>query len=518
MRWLSRLVSIALVLAAIGGGVMWIYAQIPTSHVGKGFTTYAFFRDASRLAKGSPVRIAGVKVGDVTSLVVRGSMARVDMRLDGQVNLAVDSWVTKRAESAFGDNYIEIIPGAGENGAATQERLKDGDEIEHVIEGTSTDALLRGMNRAMPRLDRTLETLHEVVTGGRAWVNGKFIDGVGAVGTWIDEDHLDGPIQSADRAIARIEDGAMAAAGKLDNAEPDLIKTLDRYNQAVVDARGKIADFKQGLGSAMANVNSGLDQVDKPIDDATALVAAINEGRGADWKGTLGRLVNDPQLADDIDDAVAGVAAGTDGLIKLHSYIGLRLEYDIFASHPRAYATAEIRARNDKYYLIELETGPMGALPQDSLSSSPATGSYTRATTIDDSSRYTFQFGKQFGRLGLRGGIKDSTFGLGADMLFLRGRLKLNTDVYGSFDRIPRIKVAGAVQVFRDVYISAGVDDMLNGPHYLPIVSGDTTTPHRLTTLRYGRDWFLGGTIQFTDEDLALLLRVYGAVILGLIK
>ena len=34
--------------------------------------------------------------------------------------------------------------------------------------------------------------------------------------------------------------------------------------------------------------------------------------------------------------------------------------------------------------------------------------------------------------------------------------------------------------------------------------------------MRYGRDYFLGATLQFTDADLASLARIYGALLLGL--
>jgi phospholipid/cholesterol/gamma-HCH transport system substrate-binding protein len=267
----------------------------------------------------------------------------------------------------------------------------------------------------------------------------------------------------------------------------------------------------------MANVREGVDQVDKPLADYEAIAAAINEGHGDDWKGTLGKLINDPELADQIDDVAAGGRDAAQGLVKLHSFIGLRGEYDVFSKEPRAYAVAEIRAHDDKYYLIEFETGPIGAVPVDQLSDYPNSTTQTRSTTITSSPRYSFEFGKQFGFLGLRGGIKESTFGVGVDMLFLDAHLKLQTDVFGAFDTTPRLKVAGAVQLFRDVYILGGVDDALNSPKYLSVSGGNAAVPQRFQSLRYGRDYFLGGSIQFNDEDLAVLLRVYGAMIVGLL-
>ena len=134
---------------------------------------------------------------------------------------------------------------------------------------------------------------------------------------------------------------------------------------------------------------------------------------------------------------------------------------------------------------------------------------------IHDTLRFTAQFGKRLGPIALRGGVKDSTMGVGIDALMLDGRLQLSTDVFGSFQRTPRVKVVAALAVFRSLYVLAGIDDAFNTPGYLQISNGNTDVPQHLSTLRFGRDYFLGATLHFTDVDLATLLRVYGAMIAG---
>src|ERR1043165_6852365 len=170
----------------------------------------------------------------------------------------------------------------------------------------------------------------------------------------------------------------------------------------------------------------------------------------------------------------------------------------------RFYATAEIRARNDKFYLVEFERGPLGAVPHDELSEAVNSASYTRPQQIQDRLRFTAQFGKQLGLLAVRGGIKDSTFGVGADALMFGRRLKLSADAFGAFTSTPRLKVTAAFSVFRSIYVMAGIDDALNSPGYLQILSGNPGAPQVLDRVRYGRDYFVGTSLQFTDEDIAL--------------
>ena len=95
MRWLTRAVSIVVFVALAATLLLIIRAKMPTTHVGPGFRAWALFRDASRLATGSPVMIAGVRVGEVTDLSIAGDMARIDMRLVDDVQIPEDSWITK---------------------------------------------------------------------------------------------------------------------------------------------------------------------------------------------------------------------------------------------------------------------------------------------------------------------------------------------------------------------------------------------------------------------------------------
>src|SRR5438309_140222 len=105
---------------------------MPSTSVGGKCTVFALFRDASRIAVGSPVKIAGVQIGEVSKLTVSGQFARVDMRVQNGLDIPVEAWITKRAESAFGDSYVEIIPTLDEEGAPSGQKLACGGQIIHV--------------------------------------------------------------------------------------------------------------------------------------------------------------------------------------------------------------------------------------------------------------------------------------------------------------------------------------------------------------------------------------------------
>lgn len=518
MSWLSRLVSIVVMVGVALIVLLWIRSRMPESEVGEAFTTCARFRDGSRLAVGSPVMIAGVRVGEVTNLTIENGFARIDMVLVDATNIPIDSWVTKRAYSPFGDSYVEIIPTGGDPGAPTAQRLKSGQCLVRVLEGSSTDRMLRAIDDVMPRVVRGLDRVHEVALYGRKWALGTLEDKILDADRWLDEGHIERPLAAADQALARLESGAVAAADAVAGARPRVDRTLDRVGDGVATARKRIAELQVDLREGMANVRSGMDGIDEPADDFAELVVAVNEGRGDDYKGTLGRLVNDPSLADSIEEATDSAREGVGSFSRFKSWLGLRTEFNIFSRQPRFYVTAEVRARTDKFYLVELERGPLGDVPDDEISDAVGVPEYARHQVIKDGLRYTLQFGKTFGNwFQIRGGVKESTFGFGADMLLREGRLKFSADLYGAYQYVPRVKLAGALAVFRSIYLIAGIDDVLNEPGYLRINKGNTDVPIQFDQVRYGRDYFLGAELHFDDADLSTLLRVYGALLVGLL-
>ncbi len=516
MRWLTRLTTAVIGVAVVTALVLVVRARLPTTIIEGSFPTWAKFRDGGRITIGSPVVIAGVQIGQITLITIEGTFARVDMELRDDVQIPADSFITRRADSLFGDSYLEIIPTSGEDGAPSERMLARGEPITHVIEGASTDAVLRGMDRGLPRADNALETVHEVVIQGRKMVTGPSVDKVLEADRYLASDSIVGPLATAQRAMVRMDELTTRGANATAGLPAEVSSTLDRIDARMAQARKGITEGRVQLIDALRATRENLDGADKEIEQAAQLVAAIDEGTSADWKGSLGRLVNDPQLADDLYDATESGREAVGSFYRFKSWLGMRVEMGIYSRAPRFYATAELRARTDKFYLVELEKGPLGGVPYDSVAEVTGSSAYTRRQEIRDTLRFTAQFGKQIGPLSIRGGLKDSTFGIGFDVLVASGRLKLSGDVFGSFARTPRVKVAAAFAVFRSIYILGGIDDAFNTPGYLQINNGiDQEVPTQFTEVRYGRDWFLGASLHFDDADLSTLLRVYGALLVG---
>ena len=97
---------------------------------------------------------------------------------------------------------------------------------------------------------------------------------------------------------------------------------------------------------------------------------------------------------------------------------------------------------------------------------------------------------------------------------------ELRTDLFdATYGRLPRLKVSAALEVFRSIYVLAGIDDALNTPGEVPIGAWPSAqdVPLFFRTLHTGRDYFGGVMLRFDDADLSQLMRVYGGLIAGLL-
>ncbi len=103
-----------------------------------GYPVHASFRSAEGVSVGTDVRLAGVKVGTVTGLMLNGETYRADatMTLRDGVQIPDDSAIVVASEGLLGGNFIEISPGA------STFYLESGDEVYDTQGSVSLMTLL----------------------------------------------------------------------------------------------------------------------------------------------------------------------------------------------------------------------------------------------------------------------------------------------------------------------------------------------------------------------------------------
>lgn len=510
-------VGILFIIMVLGSyGVFRTVSQRPSGE--SNFEVWARLDDAAGLPEGSQVVIAGLPIGQVHDLRIDGRFARVTIRVRDDVTLWDNAVLFKKSSSLLGNFYLEIDPGTSETINALGERvkstkLKSGDEIVRVVEATSVDMLLRRLDESLPKVDAVLLSVRDLSEDVRGIVNGPLASLMGRIDNLVQEESgtVSNILERTDRTLARIEAITQDIRGVTSDANVRVKGILDNLDKASEEARGLLEVAKVEVEQTGDKLRERIDSLDEVIDPTASVMTKIDQE-----EGTLGRLVNDSTIADNIEDITDDAKGFLGTLFGMQTYVGLRSEFSALSGLGRHYVTVELQTRPDKFYYIELSKGPRGNAPETELVYDGMANVWRRNITIEDNLRFSFQFAKRYDWLTLRFGLKESTGGVGADAQWFNSRLKLSVDVFeASFDDFPRLKVAAAYEFFGGLYVLAGVDDMLNrGDEIVPVALGDDT-PNQFETIPIGRDYFLGAMLRFQDLDLTALLAVGGAALAG---
>lgn len=518
MRHLSQAVKVGILFSVLLAGSYGVWKTIGSGPSGgEAFEVWAKFRDASGLPLGSRVVIAGLPVGEISDLGIQGRYARIDMRIREDAEIWSNATVYKKSSSLLGDFFIEIDPGTPFSQDATGKRientkLENGTQITRVIEAASPDDIIRKIDETIPKVDSVLLSVRDLSEDVRDIVNGPVKSMASRLDQLVQEES-----ETISSILTRIDNITADVRSITKGGDQKIDRILENLDKASKEAESLMVSAKSEVEQTGAKVRDKLDLVDEVLGRTTSVITKVDEN-----KGTLGRLVNDSTLADNLEDITDDAKGFFDTLFGMESYVGLRSEYNIFAKDFRHYMTVELVTRPDKFYYIELEKGPRGDYPETTLEFDPTLGRYVRKVKIEDKVRFTFQFAKRIDWLTLRWGLKESTGGVGADIMipdpWFDNRLKISVDVFdATFDQLPRVKVAAAYELFGYLYILGGVDELINTPETFPIepFPGGLDEPVQFENFRYGRDYFFGAMLRFNDVDLTSLLTVGGAALLG---
>jgi hypothetical protein len=144
--------------------------------------------------------------------------------------------------------------------------------------------------------------------------------------------------------------------------------------------------------------------------------------------------------------------------------------------------------------VVELVDHPLGSITWEERVL-PDFGTSYREYVVQPGYRVSFQFAKRIHDVVLRFGVKESSGGVGADLLLWKDRVELSADVYdftyGSWpdsSGIPNVQLSARVFPWRNVYLEGGLFNVANGARY-GYVTG-----------------FAGGGFSFDDDDLKYVL------------
>lgn len=125
---LAGLLAVAYLSTTLGG----------ISYKGEGgLEVIAVFDDIGGLSERSPVKISGVKVGQVAGIALDEDLrARVALDVDANLQLPIDSSAAIRTAGLLGDQFVSLEPGAED------QLLEAGESFTYTESALSLDKLV----------------------------------------------------------------------------------------------------------------------------------------------------------------------------------------------------------------------------------------------------------------------------------------------------------------------------------------------------------------------------------------
>lgn len=398
------------------------------------YNLYMFIDSANGISHKTPVNVAGIPVGVVSKIDLVDNRARLKLEINKEYKISQSVVGKIKSVGFLGDTYVELYQPGPMLGA-----LKDGD------------------------------TIPEAVSGGDF---GSISDQVGDIAADIKA------ITTTMKRLMAGDDSAFA-------------KSLNNIERITASLGNVIPRNEQNLNAIIVNLRAISENLNMVVArDISSITGKINSGQG-----TLGRLVNDDETVDKINESLDSLNNLLGGTNRSKIDIGYHGEYMGQAGDFKNYVSFNFKPKPDKYFMFELVSDPAPDTVRETKITDITSGGVTTRVREDTETnqperfRYSAELAKKFYNLTLRGGLIETSGGAGLDYDYGPLGIKFSAfDLETKHGESPHLKAMANFNVTQSFYLLGGADDFISK-------TGD-------------KDYFLGAGVQLTDDDLKSLLGV----------
>ncbi|MCP4677974.1 MAG: MCE family protein [Deltaproteobacteria bacterium] len=494
MKTTRNAIAVGFVTVVIMTGLYFALKFVSESAETEGeYRVWAIFPDATGLVKRSEIKIAGISIGNIESIRLQEYEAkiedmdagvkkevrvgaRVDFIVHGDVALYEDAVAMRSASGLLGNQFVVFMPGD-----SSKRQLKDGDQVKKI----GDEGLLGHLDEITGDIREVTKNLKSVFgseEGGQHMA--EVLANLRDISVSINE-LLNKNTENVNRTLENIDGIASDARPGVREILADIKQITSEVRVFVEDSRGKAGSAVSEADQAMKDIRGTVAKLDQTLENLADVTEGLKEG-----EGTVGRLLKDDKLIDDVEEVVEGAGDFVKGLTKLKTIVGLAGEFGFYDNTVKTTLQLRLQPREDKYYLIEAIYDPRGATSRTERvieSTNPNDPPQYKEVVYktEDELLFSFMFARRLRFATFRFGIKESSGGLGMDIHLLRDRIEFVTDLYRFGDDVyPRLKELVAIEFLRHLYIIGGVNDIINDE----------------------RDYFIGMMLRFNDEDLKTMM------------
>jgi phospholipid/cholesterol/gamma-HCH transport system substrate-binding protein len=462
MNKLSAEAKVGLLVLGSSVILLWMTMMVGKFDFGKpkGYEVTATFDTVSGLDLKAAVRMAGVQIGTVEAVELDDSKAKVIMRINPNVRIPKGAEAAVKTMGLLGDKYVDLVPPQHQAipGQAGQERsgyYKEGDRLERTVPSSDADQLITKLSAIADDIKKVTASMSSVFGSQRG------------------ERSMEDILHDLRETTANIKEFSYAL-------NSDGSELIVRLNELARNLNGVVNDNKDNLKTTLENVKEASKNAELALASIENVTKRIDRG-----EGTLGKLVTDEGMYNNIDSAAKGISDYVSRVERMRTTVSFRDEYMFPDS--KSYFTLELKPRMDQYYILEVLTDPFGKYDR---TETVQNGVTTVTETYKDKLKFSIEFAKRWGNLAIRMGIMESEGGAGADWYAFDDRVKFSVDSWNFNSKEPHnerahVKATATWAINKLFFVNGGMDNILNVDR---------------------RAGFLGVGLRFDDEDMKYLM------------
>ena len=451
--------KVGLLAIATIAAIVFMSFKITSNQSGFGqYVTYrTIIKDASGIFPKTPIKVAGIAAGRITSIELQGNTALITFEILKQIQVTKNSKLRIKSVGFLGDKYLEIYVGD------SPELLAKLDFIDSE-EAAGMETLIKDASEILVDVKTIVKSFKDsVAPEGQVSPIKKILADVSELVANTKEATL-----TLKRVMTGNEEKLNAMIENLESFSYELSYQVDKNNP----------------DSAMADIKQVLANTKQMTADLNAIIADVKRG-----KGTVGKLLVEDEIADQVKDTLSSVQK------LVGKADAIRTELSVFTgANTDGGGESEVALRifpsPERYYHLGLTTSAIG--PDTETITETTTNGNTVVQNKKERERDTFRFNVQIGRriqdFGVRGGLIESTGGLGLDYYLQNLGTKFSLEAYDyKKDKGANLRFITELQVWNILYGRASFNDM--------------GRKERNATIQAG--------LRFNDEDLKGLMGFF---------
>ena len=248
-------------------------------------TLYAGFKQVLGLENQADVRLSGVNIGKVESIVNDSGGVTVTLKVDNDTKIPDNSVATVTSIGVMGNKFVNITPGRDEGSY-----LQDGDHI-NVTDEADMNKIFESLDKVMTKVDTLLESVQKVI--GNETLQNSIVEMSDNMKK--STEHINGLTESLERMAKGNEQNVNQMTTQLNSVLANMDKTM-----ATVEHMTANIDKFAGDPQTAADLKTTLSN----ISATSKSIASVAEN--------IDKLTGDPKVAEDMKATISNARSITE--------------------------------------------------------------------------------------------------------------------------------------------------------------------------------------------------------------